>query len=102
MPEMSESDFSSLRCLVVDDHPFQRTVMRKVLLRLGIGNVDEAGDGQEALNLLDAGCPDVVLCDLQMPSMDGVELLRHLGQFFKIRRRTVDDCQHTAHGVAAE
>ncbi len=80
MPEMSESNFSSLRCLVVDDHPFQRTVMRKVLLRLGIGNVDEAGDGQEALNLLDAGCPDVVLCDLQMPSMDGVELLRHLGQ----------------------
>lgn len=80
MPETSENVFSSLRCLVVDDHPFQRAVMRKVLLRLGVGDVEEAGDGKEALERVEAEAPDVVLCDLQMPSMDGVELLRHLGQ----------------------
>lgn len=71
---------TSLRCLVVDDHPFQRTVVRTMLLRLGINQVTEASDGKEALERVGAEPPDVVFCDLQMPSMDGVELLRHLGQ----------------------
>ncbi len=71
---------TSLRCLVVDDHPFQRKVVRTMLLRLGINQVTEASDGKEALEQVGAETPDVVLCDLQMPSMDGVELLRHLGQ----------------------
>jgi len=66
--------------LVVDDHPFQRKVVRTMLLRLGINQVTEASDGKEALEQVGAETPDVVLCDLQMPSMDGVELLRHLGQ----------------------
>jgi len=80
MSGMTEDHMSSLRCLVVDDHPFQRKVVRTMLLRLGISQVTEANDGKEALERVGVEAPDVVLCDLQMPSMDGVELLRHLGQ----------------------
>ena len=80
MADTTEDPMTSLRCLVVDDHPFQRKVVRTMLLRLGINQVTEASDGKEALERVGAEPPDVVFCDLQMPSMDGVELLRHLGQ----------------------
>lgn len=75
-------DFSEMRFLVVEDHDFQRTTLVRVLQSLGARLIAEAGDGREALAyFLDAAEPvDVIICDLEMPNMDGMEFIRHLGQ----------------------
>ncbi len=72
---------SALRVLVVDDHHFLRTAVQKMLNALGVKDVLQANDGQRALDILQDAPPgviDVVLCDLDMPGMDGMEFLRHL------------------------
>ena len=70
------------RVLVVEDHPFQRRVLVGMLQDLGSVDVVEAADGTEALKALGRGDPglDLMICDLDMPQMDGVELLRHIGE----------------------
>jgi two-component system chemotaxis response regulator CheY len=66
--------------LIVDDS----TAIRKILLRvlnqtgLPLGQVLEAGDGREALKLMEAHEISLVLSDINMPNMDGIELLRAL------------------------
>jgi CheY-like chemotaxis protein len=53
--------------------------MLQILANLGAGALLEAADGEGALALLDAGRhPDVIVCDLDMPGMDGLEFFRHL------------------------
>ena len=63
--------------LVVDDSAAIRKILQRVLRQTGmaIGTVHEAGDGQEALNLLKAHKIDLVLTDINMPKMDGLQLL---------------------------
>jgi response regulator RpfG family c-di-GMP phosphodiesterase len=63
------------RVLVADDDP----AIRKALgIILGACEVREAGDGAEALRMFEAGGADLVLSDLQMPGMSGLELLRRV------------------------
>ncbi|MBI4290396.1 MAG: EAL domain-containing response regulator [Betaproteobacteria bacterium] len=72
-----------LVALVVEDHDFQRRTMARMLRSLGAREVLEASDGSQALVLIRDAAPapvDLVICDLDMPEMDGMELLRHLGQ----------------------
>lgn len=73
--------FAALSVLVVDDDPFVRTMTVRVFRALGVGRVEQAGGGREALALMaSAQQPvDVFVCDLDMPDMDGVETLRHIG-----------------------
>ena len=67
--------------LVVEDHDFQRRTVVRMLRSLGVAEVMAAGNGEEALALLHGAVPiDIVVCDLDMPEMDGMELMRHLGQ----------------------
>jgi two-component system, chemotaxis family, chemotaxis protein CheY len=63
--------------LVVDDSAAIRKILQRVLRQTGmaIGTVHEAGDGQEALDLLKAHKIDLVLTDINMPKMDGLQLL---------------------------
>lgn len=68
--------------LVVEDHDFQRRTLVRILQNLGAGEVLEAADGEDALRVL-AAAPDgadVVVCDLELPGMDGVALLHHIGE----------------------
>jgi two-component system, NarL family, response regulator LiaR len=65
--------------LIVDDHAVVREGLRSFLeLQEGIAVVGEAGDGGEAVALAEQLRPDVVLMDLVMPTVDGVEAMRRL------------------------
>jgi len=69
--------YDPLRVLLVDDAPFLRFAFGR-LLRLQGFDVREAPDGQEALRCSSEFHPQVVLTDLMMPEMDGLELIRRL------------------------
>ena len=68
------------KALVVDDDDFSRSTAVRILKRLGAAEVAEAAHGNEALRLADAcgGDIDLVLCDLRMPQLDGIETLDRL------------------------
>jgi CheY-like chemotaxis protein len=63
--------------LVVDDEPDQRFMLRRVFERAGHQVID-AGDGEAALKAVKQSPPDLVVTDIMMPVMDGVELIRRL------------------------
>jgi len=75
----SANEVAPIRVLVVDDHQVVRHGLRTFLDILDdIEVVGEAGDGGEAVEQAEALRPDVMLLDLQLPSVDGVEALRML------------------------
>ena len=63
--------------LIVDDMLTLRQPARFILEREGY-RIEEAGDGREALQKIAQSYPDLVLLDLMMPTMSGVEVLRHM------------------------
>lgn len=68
--------------LVVEDHDFQRRTVGRMLRSMGAAEVLEARDGRQALALLGEGDSRIqmVVCDLNMPGMDGMEFIRRLGE----------------------
>ncbi|CAJ0878288.1 EAL domain-containing response regulator [Ralstonia flatus] len=78
--------FAQLAVLVVDDHPVQRAAARQLLHTLGVQQILTACDGREALYLLQLCHVDLVLCDIDMPGMNGPELMEQMhlrgGQVF--------------------
>ena len=66
--------------LVVDDFPTMRRIVRSLLKELGFTNVEEAEDGQDALNKLRAGNFEFVVSDWNMPNLDGLEMLKEIRQ----------------------
>jgi DNA-binding NarL/FixJ family response regulator len=67
-----------LRVLVVDDHPIWRDGLAEKLAERGFTLAGTAGDGAQALRLVRATRPHVVLLDLHLPDMSGVEVTRRL------------------------
>jgi DNA-binding NarL/FixJ family response regulator len=72
------SPVPSLRVVVVDDQALMRTGFRMILESAGIEVVAEAENGREAITTVAATNPDVVLMDIRMPELDGVEATRHI------------------------
>ncbi|OPA96921.1 hypothetical protein BFW87_11420 [Pseudomonas fluorescens] len=82
-----------LRVLVLEDHLFQRSVAVSLLKQLGCSEVLEAGHGAEALAILQAvGSVDVVLCDLQMEGMDGLEFIQRVGATGQLGAILISSC----------
>ncbi len=68
-----------MRILIVDDESLARDRIKRILLEQNEHEVlGEASNGQEALQKIDALHPDVVLLDIRMPGIDGLEVARHL------------------------
>jgi two-component system phosphate regulon response regulator PhoB len=69
--------FEGTRILVVEDHPTMRDAMRLVLEGEGV-SIDEASDGETALDMVRADPPDLVFLDLNIPGVSGTDVLRAL------------------------
>jgi len=67
---------SQLRILIVDDQRSMRALIRSSLAQLGCTQCLEAEDGEDALRQLSTFAPDLVISDLNMPKVDGLDLLR--------------------------
>ena len=74
---LGRKDFEGKRLLVVDDEPLYRITLKKILSPLK-AELDEAADGVEALKLLSARHYDLVVMDLNMPSMSGYETVERM------------------------
>jgi EAL domain-containing protein (putative c-di-GMP-specific phosphodiesterase class I) len=73
---------SNLRFLVVEDHEVQRRLLMQILVNLGATSVEGAEDGHAALGILGRSDRpiDIMITDLSMPGMDGMELIRHVSE----------------------
>lgn len=71
---------TEVRALIVDDSSVMRKIVERALRQAGLelGVVHEAGSGTEGLDLLRVKQVDLILSDINMPSMDGLEFLRQL------------------------
>ncbi len=75
---MTAAPAGSVRVLVVDDQELVRAGFTLILQRAGIDVVGEASDGLQAVSLARETEPDVVLMDVRMPELDGIEATRRL------------------------
>jgi EAL domain-containing protein (putative c-di-GMP-specific phosphodiesterase class I) len=76
------SQIPPFRALVVEDHDFQRSIAVQILKLCGAIDVDAAANGAAAIAAIDRAIDpfDILVCDLKMPDMDGLEFLRHMGK----------------------
>ena len=81
-----ERQTESLRVLIVDDHDLFRTGLRNLLEEQGVVVVGEAGGGAEAVRIVRELAPDVVVMDLNMPGMGGVDATRHIAGIAPLTR----------------
>ena len=71
-------DLSRLRVDIVDDNSFSRQILRSLLVAIGVPdrNVKELTDAESALAGLKSFTPDIILCGLSLPGMDGIAFIR--------------------------
>ncbi|MFP5257578.1 MAG: ATP-binding protein, partial [Acidobacteriota bacterium] len=82
-PLPPSADFGWLKVLVAEDNAFNRFLLQKILEKLGVGQADFVGDGNEAVASVLAGIAggapyDVIFMDLRMPGLDGLEAARQV------------------------
>ena len=98
---------NSLRILILEDDSFQRAVAVSMFRSLGCHQVFEAGDGSQALAVLEqVGAVDIAVCDLQMEGMDGLAFLRRVGISGQVKSIIVSsalsaDLRRAAHQIIA-
>lgn len=76
---------SALRFLIVDDFSTMRRIIRGLLKEAGFIEADEAEDGQVGLQKLYASHFDFVISDINMPNMDGLQMLENMKQDEKLK-----------------
>ncbi len=96
--ENEARSFASLRVLAVEDNPFNRGLLVKMLRSLEVGDIVLAENGQEALDAFAGGDFDIVFMDIQMPVMDGLEATRRI----RAMGRGVPIIALTAHALESD
>ena len=87
---MDNPDFRLLRVLVVDDQGAMRSIIKRLLRQGGITDVEEASDGEQALEILRGGRTksfDLIISDLHMERLDGISMCNRIRRCEKIRDR---------------
>lgn len=69
------------KVLIVDDHPFQLAYLRELFGRAGVSDLHVASNGKEALQMLERESFSLILSDLMMPELDGVQLIQRLAEW---------------------
>ena len=95
-----------IRVLIADDHMVVREGLRTILEAApDLELVGEAADGAEAVQLVGGLSPDVVLMDLRMPGVDGIEAIRQIKELYPaveiVILTTYDDDRHIVRGLRA-
>jgi response regulator NasT len=72
------------RILIADDEPLIRIDLKELLEEIGHEVVAETGDGKEALAMLDKAKPDLVILDIKMPGMSGIEVARRISHEYPV------------------
>jgi response regulator NasT len=72
------------RILIADDEPLIRIDLKELLEEIGHQVVAETGDGKEALAMLDKAKPDLVILDIKMPGMSGIEVARRISHDYPV------------------
>jgi two-component system, chemotaxis family, chemotaxis protein CheY len=85
------NDMDKIRALIVDDSSVMRKIVERSLRQAGIdlAQVLEAGNGAEALGIVKESAVDLILCDINMPVMDGLEFVRQLQSAEVVKRAPV-------------
>jgi two-component system, chemotaxis family, chemotaxis protein CheY len=73
---MAKIAFEQLRFVVVDSNAHKRRIVRTLLRAFGCREIYEAEDGASGLEAVEAYSPDILLTDIMMPNIDGIELTR--------------------------
>jgi DNA-binding NarL/FixJ family response regulator len=81
-----EAEAMSVRVLLVDDHDLFRTGLRNLLEERGVQIAGEADDGADAVRLVREVAPDVVVMDLHMPGMTGIEAIKQIAAVAPLTR----------------
>ena len=99
-PECATMD--KIRALIVDDSSVMRKIVERSLRQAGIEleKVVEAANGAEALAALQDNAVDLILCDINMPVMDGLEFVRRVGHGRKRQRRSDRDDHYRRQRIA--
>ena len=73
--------------LIVDDSKAMRMIIRRMLKKAGFGNltVEEVENGKQALQKIKSKHPKLILCDWNMPEMNGIEMVRAAREEFKLK-----------------
>ncbi|HEY9163242.1 MAG TPA: response regulator [Magnetovibrio sp.] len=74
----SKGYLSNIKFLVVDDNTFARTLIRRILLQFGANDIQEASNGEAAMEEVIAYRPDIIIVDWMMKPVDGMEFVRWL------------------------
>ena len=107
MSEIAQTgnEAASARVLLVDDHDLFRTGLRNLLEERGVQVAGEAGEGADAVRLVREVAPDVVVMDLNMPGMSGIEATRQIAAIAPLTRVLVltisDQDEDVLHAILA-
>ncbi len=79
---MNEKNAADLKIIVVDDSDFSRSLINQMLKEAGFQVIGEANGAEAALQLIKEKKPDVVITDIVMPEISGIELTEKINQAF--------------------
>ena len=90
-----------LTCVVVDDEPLARAYLTRLLTAAGVTVAGEAGDASTALPMVLSTSPDIVILDIEMPGMNGLEFARQLRELNGSNAAVVFVTGYSEHAVDA-
>jgi two-component system chemotaxis response regulator CheY len=95
------NNLQGLRILIVDDERFMRSTIKAALRVVGCLDIAEAADGETALRLVGEYKPDLVLCDIGMEPMTGLQFVKRLRNHANPALREIPIVMVTAHADAS-